>query len=218
MATIDPTLLGEQDVAQKLPDEVGERGPGWVDSPTATTLIQRVNAGLLALPDGVEEAIAPLGQDQLDELFAKHLAASPLTSNQAIEHRVFALASALVEVTRRVGAGRDAVTGQPAPQPRQELDYAVLHTQEYHDQLQRDLIAIGLTPGAALEVAQLVPISAKRLGEITGFEPSTLAAWRSLGRGPRFVKASPGNPMARRVMVAYPLGEVITFLYREAQR
>lgn len=191
-----------------------ERGPGWVDAETVAQLGSQIEAGLLTLPPHAASAVANASDEALDSLFASRLAGSPLSARTALPHRAYALAMVLRELADAVSVG--TVGGAPVGVPESQLGVMIVNVEGYMASMRIEFDRFApagfppeLVDAAVQHTAMLTPELVERL---TGLRLQQLAAMRSGGVGPAFVKVP-----RTRASIRYPLVGLLSWLYGGAK-
>lgn len=207
LPTIDPPLAGR---APERP--LVDFGPEWIDAETVTALGEQIAAGIISLPNRIGETVAAADDDALAAIFAKHLRSSPLTSGYVLQHRVFALSMAFRTLDDLAGEGL-ASSGEPLTVDPDRVRIAITELEaRLLASAERVKTIIPDTDDAnAMYVARATSsLDADTLALQLSTSLSTLAAWRSNGMGPEYVKLS-----NTRRSIRYPVATTIEWLYRE---
>ena len=197
-------------------DDTGnlDRGPDWIDGETVARLGEQIAKGVITFPANPGVIVAETPDEELQALFARHLAASPLASPFALHHRTFALAQAIFTLIAAHDAGVTAA-GAPAKPTLSSVEIAAGNLESWLVEASRseDLPEEFTDEERTFLARQTTLIDAATLAKLTGFGLNTLAAWRSAQVGPPYIKVS----NARR-SIRYPVVGVLGWIYSMVTR
>lgn len=191
------------------------RGPPTVDAETVQAVAAQIEAGILQFPPHTSNAVANVTDEALDEMFAGYLASSPLSARTALPHRTYALGRAFRDIASAVESG--VHEGAPLAVSHHQVGVMIVNVEGYlagmHAEFEqyapasfpRELIAT-----AVEHTAVLIPELVEKL---TGLRLQQLAAMRSSGVGPAFIKVP-----RTRSSIRYPLVGLLAWLYGGASR
>lgn len=210
--TVEPSLHTWPTHDGPCPPE--SRGPEWVDAETVEQLGRQIDAGLLTLPPHASSAVERASEEALNELFAAKLASSPLSARTALPHRTYALAMAIRELADAAALG--TVQGVAVGVPESQLGVMIVNVEGYMAAMRIDFDRFApagfppeLVDAAVQHTAMLTPELVEKL---TGLRLQQLAAMRSAGVGPAFVKLP-----RTRASIRYPLVGLLGWLYGGAK-
>jgi hypothetical protein len=194
MADLDNLPVTELNTEQQLP--LVDVGPEWIDAATVARFAELVENGILFFEFDPTDLMREAG-DTLDALFALHLS-EPSSNRFAVDHRAFALNKAVKELVARRAPAKAA--------PQLQVPRAIGNLEMYLQEKRVEYSYLSPIDSDLLFDAAFL-LDPKRVEWLTGVSIGQLAAWRSAGSGPRFLKVA-----GERSSVRYPAAALLEWL------
>lgn len=201
LPTITPSLVGAP------PGE--DRGPDWIDSETVAELGNQLESGIVVLHPQTGAIVEAAEQADLEQLFADHLAASPLATGYALTHRVYALVMSLRSLTEAKLKGTRP-DGAKIPFDHRGVQLATSGLELWLAQTADTLTEVPAEHRGWL-AAEASFVDTDTLARLTGMSVAALAQWRGDAAGPPWT-VMPGT----RRTIRYPVAGVLAWLYGKA--